>query len=425
MMIWNSVADATGKMIAIAALALAAGSLQLALAQDQDIKASFYVDPGNLSEPGSTDIAANPPRTVDRPSGAMPIVPDGFSVNLFADGLDHARWLALAPNGDVFLAQSQVGEITVLRDTDGDGTADLQSRYHRGLSRPHGMAFHEGSLFISDRKAIWRFEYEPGDLEFSGTVTPLTRPGAIGASGSHWTRNLAISPDGEHIYAAIGSMGNVSEDPEPHAAVKQFRIDGSEARIFASGLRNPVGISFMPGTNDLYVVVNERDMMGDGLVPDYLTRIQEGQFFGWPYAYIGGYPDPDFGILQPDKVAATVMPDVLFQSHSAPLGLVFYDGSSFPEAFHGDAFVALHGSWNAAAPTGYKVVRVPFEGGRPIGGYENFMTGFWAAGTSRARVWGRPVGLIVASDGSLLVADDVGQRIWRISYTGEDRPSGQ
>jgi glucose/arabinose dehydrogenase len=198
--------------------------------------------------------------------------------------------------------------------------------------------------------------------------------------------------------------------------VQRFAADDGGQATFAAGLRNPVGIAFYPGTTELYVVVNERDGLGDGLVPDYLTRLAPGGFYGWPHAYLGANPDPDFGPRRPDLVAATLVPDVLFQSHSAPLGLVFYDARQFPQSYRGDAFVALHGSWNAAQPTGYKVVRVPFKNGRPIGGYENFATGFWARGKTSARVWGRPAGLAVAADGSLLIADDVGQVVWRVRY---------
>jgi glucose/arabinose dehydrogenase len=200
--------------------------------------------------------------------------------------------------------------------------------------------------------------------------------------------------------------------------VQEFKADGSGQRTFAAGLRNPVGIAFYPGTSDLYVVVNERDGLGDGLVPDYLTRVQEGGFYGWPYAYIGRNPQPDYAERRPDLVQKTLVPDLLFESHSAPLGLVFYDGAQFPAVFRGGAFVALHGSWNAGKPTGYKVVFVPFRDKRPVGHYENFAVGFWAAGQQRAQVWGRPAGLAVAADGSLLIADDVGQTIWRVSYGG-------
>jgi glucose/arabinose dehydrogenase len=210
----------------------------------------------------------------------------------------------------------------------------------------------------------------------------------------------------------------VAEEEPPRATIRVFAADGSGGRTFASGLRNPVGIAIRPGSDELWAVVNERDGLGDGLVPDYLARVREGAFHGWPYAYAGPNPDPDFGAKRPDLVAATVVPDVLFESHSAPLGLVFYEGAQFPDEYRGDAFVALHGSWNRSRPTGYKVVRVPFEDGRPVGGYENFAVGFWIEGEETARVWGRPAGLALGGDGSLLVADDAGGTVWRIRWVG-------
>jgi glucose/arabinose dehydrogenase len=215
---------------------------------------------------------------------------------------------------------------------------------------------------------------------------------------------------------AIGSGSNLGEEPPPRASVQEFVLDASHRESFATGLRNPVGIAFYPGSKDLYVVVNERDKQGDGLVPDYLTRLTRDGFYGWPYAYIGPNPQPGYAKKRPDLVEETILPDFLFEPHSAPLGLVFYDGEQFPKDYHGDAFVALHGSWNAAKPRGYMVVRVPFKDSRPQGYYEAFVTGFWTAGEKTARVVGRPAGLAVAKDGSLLIADDVGKRIWRVSY---------
>lgn len=377
----------------------------------------FEVSPENLAEPHATPSAFNPPEAIARPKGTLPRVPQGFSVNEFAYGIEHPRWMAVAPNGDVFLAEPNGGKVTVLRDADHDGIAEEKSTYITGLNRPHGLAFHNGALYIGDIRAVWRVPYETGDLE-AKERTPLTRPGALGTPGYHWTRNIAFSPDGQSFFVAVGSASNVNEEPAPFASVQRLNADGSNQTTFAAGLRNAVGIAFYPGTNNLYVVVNERDGMGDGLVPDYLTRIEEGQFYGWPYAYIGQHPDPDFGAKRPDLVEKTVTPDLLFESHSAPLGLVFYDAAQFPDAYRGGAFVALHGSWNANTPTGYKVVFVPFENGAPKGYYENFMTGFWAAGEDHAQVWGRPAGLAIAQDGSLLIADDTGKVVWRVAYTG-------
>lgn len=403
---------------ATVAIVLAVFAATLVRAEQAGPGARFEVVPDALPAPGAGSSVANPSTRIDRPEDARPQVPDGFRATLFADGLRHARWLAVAPGGDVFLAEPRAGRITVLRDEDGDGRADLATTFAEGLARPHGMAFHDGHLYVADTEHVWRFDYRPGQTE-GGDPDALTEEGALGDGSGHWTRNLAIHPDGQRLYVAVGSRDNIAEEPAPRATIQELRIDGTGQRTFAAGLRNPVGIRFRPGTDELWTVVNERDGMGDGLVPDYLTRVREGEFYGWPYAYIGSNPQPGYAERRPGLVERTIVPDLLFESHSAPLGLAFYDGQAFPEGYRGDAFVALHGSWNRAEPTGYKVVHVPFEDGVPAGHYVNFATGFWAGGTDTARVWGRPVGLAVAADGSLLVADDVGQVVWRIEYVGD------
>jgi len=260
--------------------------------------------------------------------------------------------------------------------------------------------------------------YGDGDTTAQGNKVPVTQADALGGQRGHWTRTLVFAPDGQSFFVGIGSRGNVDVEPVPRATVQVFRDGAPTPETFASGLRNPVGIDFHPETGELYVVVNERDGYGDDLVPDYFTRIREGEFFGWPYAYAGGIPDPEFADEAPAMVAKTVLPDVMFQSHSAPIGMVFYDGDTFPEDYRGDAYVALRGSWNRSIPTGYKIVRIRFEDGRPAGGYENFATGFWFAGAETAQIVGRPAGLAVAADGSLLIADDTGKAVWRVSYPG-------
>ncbi|MFQ5775624.1 MAG: PQQ-dependent sugar dehydrogenase [Kiloniellaceae bacterium] len=376
----------------------------------------FEVRPGDLPPPYATPSAGNRPARIRRPAGAAPRLPAGFAVNAFASNLAHARWLAVAPNGDVFLAEPNAGRITLLRDADGDGAADLTQTFATGFDSPHGMAIQGNWLYVADLEGLWRLPYRAGQIRAAGRAERLTPPGAFGSGGGHWTRNIAFHPDGRRVYVAIGSRRNIREEPAPRATIQEFRADGSGQRTFAAGLRNPVGIAFYPGTEDLYVVVNERDDMGDELVPDYLTRVRDGAFYGWPYAYIGANPQPDFAQRRPDLVARTKVPDLLFRSHSAPLGLVFYDAAQFPPEYRGDAFVALHGSWNAAKPRGYMVARVPFRDRRPLGYYEAFMTGFWTEGEDRARVWGRPAGLAVARDGSLLVADDVSNTVWRVFY---------
>ncbi len=391
--------------------------IQLALAADptdQGLGQRFQIDAANLARPYATDSPANLPQLVQRPSPLPFQVPPGFEVNLFAGGLRSPRWFAVAPNGDVFLSLPIMGQVLLLRDSDGDGRADLVTVFAAGLHRPHGLEVEGGYLYVSATDGLWRIALGPGDRP-AGHPERVTRPDAFGDSRNHWTRNVVFAPDGKRFFITVGSASNIGDDPSPHATVQSFAADGSDQRTFASGLRNPVGIAFYPGTQDLYVVVNERDGLGDGLVPDFLTRLQEGGFYGWPYAYIGQHPQPDFP-SRPDLVAKTIVPDLLFQSHSAPLGLVFYQGKMFPPDYQGDAFVALHGSWNSIQPSGYKVVRVPFKGGRPVGYYENFLTGFWLKGTNPAAVWGRPAGLAVAGDGSLLIADDAGGAVWRVSY---------
>jgi glucose/arabinose dehydrogenase len=399
---------------------IAAGAIALAgMAHGQEMPGkTFEIRPSDLPRPFATPSAGNSPDRVRRPAGAEPWVPPGYRANLFADNLDHARWLAVAETGEVFLAEPRAGKVTLLVDSDGDGRADKRSTYTDGHDAPHGLALHGGYLYVADLDGVWRYPWRSGSMKARAKGERITPSGAFGDPGGHWTRNIAIAPDGRRFYVAIGSEGNIDEEPTPRATVKEFRIDGSGGRIFASGLRNPVGIAFHPDTRALYTVVNERDGLGDGLVPDYMTALKDGGFYGWPYAYIGPNPQPDFADRRPDLVRRTIVPDVLFESHSAPMALLFAKGGDFPTDWQDDAFVAFRGSWNAAVPTGYKVVRVPFENGRPTGGYENFVTGFRLDEPGRrttARLWGRPVGLALARDGSLLIAVDVDHSIWRIS----------
>ena len=377
---------------------------------------TFSVRIQDLPQPGVTPPAAMPPRLVPRPDGLTLQVPKGFHVGVFAEGLAHARWMTIAPNGDVLVAEPKVGRITLLRDSTGSGQADISRIFAEGFNRPHGLAVRDGYLYVADIDGLWRLPYVPGQEKAGGPPERLTAPGALGSGTGHWTRNIVFSPKGDKLYLADGSASNLDEIPAPRASIQEFNADGSGQRTFASGLRNAVGVAFRPGTDELWAVVNERDNQGDNLVPDYLTRVQDGGFYGWPYAYLGPHPQPGFADKRPDLVARTIAPDLLFRSHSAPLGLVFYDGSQFPAEYRGDAFVALHGSWNSAHPVGYMVVRVPFKNGQPTGSYQSFLTGFRLTDQAPAEVWGRPVGLTVAKDGSLLVADDVGQVIWRVWY---------
>ena len=405
---------------ALAVLVVAIMSAPSAFAQSstqvgQQVQLTF----GQLTDPLPGSGSRNSPTVVDRAANDSLTVPDGFEVNLFASGLEHPRWMAIAPNGDVFLSETREGRITVLRDEDQDGVAEIIETFASGYNRPHGLAFLGDYLYVADLQAVWRVPYVDGALSATGRE-PVTELGALGTPNGHWTRNIVFSPDASQFYVAIGSRSNLNEEPVPRASVQRFNLDGSEQTTFAGGLRNPVGIAFNPGTDDLFVVVNERDGYGDEMVPDYFTQIEEGEFFGWPYAYLGPNPDPEFGEVRPDLVEQTASPDVLFQAHSAPVGLVFYDGDRFPDTYRNGAFVAHRGSWNSGVPTGYRVVFVPFEDGSPTGGYEVFADGFWRSGTDTAQVWGRPAGLTIAADGSMLIADDAGKAIWRVSYVGTE-----
>ncbi|MBM3568333.1 MAG: sorbosone dehydrogenase family protein [Alphaproteobacteria bacterium] len=376
----------------------------------------FKIGPADLPAPHATPSVSNGAIPVPRPADAQLRVPPGFEARLFAANLSHPRWLAVAPNGDVLLAESSAGKLTLLRDADGDGRPELVTSFVDGLARPHGMAFHGDWLYVADTERVWRIPYRAGDTRARARPEAVTADGALGPGSGHWTRNVVVDPAGRHLYVAIGSRGNIAEEPLPRATIQRFLLDGSGQASFALGLRNPIGIAFHPATGRLWTVVNERDGLGDGLVPDYLAEVVEGAHYGWPHAYLGGHLDPRYGRERPDIVARARAPELWFVSHSAPIGLAFYDGAMFPPEYRGDAFVALQGSWNSAKPVGYMLARVPFKDGRPLGHYESFATGFWVAGSETARVIGKPAGVAVARDGALLVADDVGRALWRISY---------
>ena len=388
----------------------------------------FEIRAADMPPPFATDSAGNRPSTIALGPMVVPDVPEGFTANRFAEGLSHARWMAVAPGGEVFLAEPRAGRISLLIDHDRDGKADEHHVFASGLNRPHGLALRGSYLYVADLKHVWRYSWKPGQTRADEPPKPVTPANALGSTGGHWTRNIAFSPDGKGLFVAIGSAGNIAEEPAPRATIVRFEFDEARGEahdggVHASGLRNPVGIAFSPDTGQLYTVVNERDGLGEELVPDYLTSVQDGGFYGWPYAYIGPNPQPDFADRRPDMVKKTIAPDLLFRSHSAPLGLVFARDMDVPDSWKGDAFVALHGSWNAAEPRGYMVVRVPFANGKPQGWYEAFATGFHVRTKEglfvkkSAEVWGRPAGLAVGTDGSLLIADDVANVIWRVSRT--------
>lgn len=378
------------------------------------------------------------PEVVERPAGASLSVPDGFEVGVFAEGLGDPRRLALAPTGDVFVAESRRGEIVVLRDADADGVAERRETFATGLERPFGLAFHQGHLYVGNNDAVVRFRYDPGqmrarggpehvvDLPVSSDALDHDTAERLGIDVSrtrgfnHWTRNLIFSPDGRKMYVSVGSATNAMPGTDPRrAAINEYDVDGSGHRVFAGGLRNPVALAFHPDSRVLWTAVHERDHLGDELAPDYVTSVREGGFYGWPYAYIGPNPEPILNGQRPDLVERTIVPDVLLPAHAAPMGLLFYTAEQFPEEYRGSAFVALHGSINRLDLVGYSVVRIPFHDGRPAGPPKDFLTGFIVRNDDVKEVWGRPVDVLVTDDGALLVSDDAGNRIFRVSYPGE------
>ena len=361
-----------------------------------------------LPEPFATPSTSNQSRVVPRPAGTELRVPAGFTISLFADNMPQARIMVWAPNGDLFVARSRAGAIDVLRG----GDPAMRTEYASGLQNPFGLAFQSGYLYVGETTKMSRYKYQPGDAKPSGPPEKLIDL----PSGGHSTRNIAFSADGKKMYIAVGSQSNKSAGEDPvRAAINEYNPDGTAHRVFASGIRNPVGLAWQPGTNALWTAVNERDTLGDDLVPDYITSVKDGGFYGWPYSYIGSHPDPEHVGKMPELVKRAIVPDVLIPAHSAALGITFYTATQFPQRYRNGAFVGLHGSWNRAKPQGYRVAFVPFTNGKPTGGPEDFVTG-WQLTDSPNTVWGRPVGVTVHRDGSLLVSDDGGGRIWRVTY---------
>ncbi|HEX8720162.1 MAG TPA: sorbosone dehydrogenase family protein [Pyrinomonadaceae bacterium] len=381
----------------------------------------------DLPRPYATRSVDAGSRVVARPEGAWPKVPPGFKVEEFAAGLVNPRLIRTAPNGDLFVAESRPGRVRVLRASSGAGRAEAVEVFAEGLRRPFGIAFYPPGpepryVYVANTDSVVRFPYRGGDLKARGaaeTVVPNLPGGGQLRGGGHWTRDIAFSADGRRMFVSVGSLTNVWEEPsaneERRASILQYDPEGGGERLFATGIRNAVGIAVHPRTGELWASVNERDGLGDDLVPDYVTRVRDGGFYGWPWFYIGGNQDPRHPGAHPELRGKVAVPDVLLQSHSASLEMAFYTGAQFPREYAGDAFAAQHGSWNRAKLTGYKVVRVPLRDGAPTGEYEDFMTGFV---TPAGEVWGRPVGVAVARDGALFVSDDGSNAVWRVSYAG-------
>ncbi|MEP0980013.1 sorbosone dehydrogenase family protein [Leptolyngbya sp. FACHB-17] len=380
------------------------------------------VDLAQLPPPSQPDSASKPPSVVPVPDNPVLRVPAGFTVNVFAEGLDRPRWLALTPNGEVLVTETRQNRIMLLQHRDGAVFSRRPfATAENGLNLPLGMTFAGDSFFVGNTDAVLRFPYVNNQISGRGEkITELPGQGY----NQHWTRNVVASPDGQKLYVSVGSRSNVDEEPLPRASIQVMNLDGSDRQTFAAGLRNPVGLDFNPQSGTLFATVNERDNLGDGLVPDYLTQVEAGAFYGWPYAYLS--PDrldprhlkADGKSTRPDLAAKTRTPDVLFEAHSAALGLRFYTGNTFPEKYRNGAFVAFRGSWNRSQGTGYKIVFVPFSEGRPQGQYEDFLTGF-LLDPKIPTTWGRPVGLLVLNDGSLLFTDEANNRIYRVQYTGQ------
>jgi len=434
------------------ALMAAAGLIATAVASDTVTGGAAFGDwrtdqpglrrlirPADLPPVHDTPSASNGGYLVKRPDGAMPKVPPGFTVSVFAEGLDTPRMVRVAPNGDIFVAESNQGRIRILRAKDGAAKADSNAIFADHLHAPFGITFYPPGpdpkfVYIADTDAVLRFPYGLGDSKIHGD--PETIIGNI-PTGGHSTRDVAFTPDGKTMYLTVGSGSNdaaglAHRDPadiaafeakhglgaawgaeEGRANVLAFDPDGKNGRTFATGLRNCVSLAMQPGTATLWCATNERDGFGDNLPPDYVTRVKDGAFYGWPWYYIGPHEDPTHKGERPDLAFKVTAPDVLIQPHSAPLGMAFYTGAQFPQEYRGDAFVALQGSWNRAKRTGSKLVRIIMKDGVPTGEYEDFMVGLIANDND---VWGRPVAVAVAHDGALLLTDEAGGVVWRIAY---------
>jgi glucose/arabinose dehydrogenase len=380
------------------------------------LPAGSQVTHGNkpqLPPPFQSKSSGNGPDSAKPPAGFLPAVPDGFHVNVFAKDFKVPRFLTVAPNGDVFVTDTGAGQVIVLRDAQHTGGAQQREVFAGGLSRPFGIAFHDDYVYVGNTNAVVRFKYDKQTSKRTGEAEKILD---LPPGGGHFTRTIAFSKDGSKLYVSVGSSSNIDiEKDQRRAAVMVCDPDGKNSRIFASGLRNAVGLGIEPVTGAVWVSVNERDELGDDLPPDYFTSLQDGGFYGWPYSYIGNNVDPRVKPQKPDLVAKAIIPDVLLGAHVAPLQFTFYTAKEFPEQYHGGAFIAEHGSWNRAARNGYQVAFVGFKDGKAVADPVPFLTGMVPDAKGK-NVNGRPVGLTVTQDGALLVSDDGAGVIYRVSY---------
>jgi glucose/arabinose dehydrogenase len=390
-----------------------------------------HLTAGDLPAPNPSESVDNGAPMVSRPANAWPKAPKGFKVELYATDLDNPREMRTAPNGDIFLAESETGKIKVFRGVTRDGKAEVVSEFAEGLRQPFGIAFYPSGpnpryVYIGDTDEILRFPYKNGDLKASGPVEKLAELPGGGRlrGGGHWTRDLVFSKDNAKLFASVGSHSNV-DDPDTHpeefqrADVLEYTPEGKFVKVYAYGIRNCVGEAINPVTGELWCSTNERDALGNNLVPDYVTHVQEGGFYGWPWYYMGphgGVQDPRHVGKHPELQAKVITPDILVNPHFASLEMLFYEGSQFPAEYKGDGLAAEHGSWNRKERAGYEVIRLPMKDGHATGEYEDFLTGFTDGDGS---VWGRPVGVAVGKDGSLFVSDDGTRSIWHVIYTGK------
>jgi glucose/arabinose dehydrogenase len=382
---------------------------------------SRHIKLADLPPPFASESASNGPKIVARPENLKLQVPEGFKVELFAAGLNNPRLMRVAPNGDVFLAETSAGNIKVFRGMTAEGKPEQVQVFASGLNIPFGIAFYPLGpnpqwVYVANMDSVVRFPYRNGDLAASGPPQHLAD---LASGGHHRSRDIQFSRDGKKMFVSVGSEENVDDSPaeKNRANILEYNPDGSGLRVYASGLRNAVGIAVNPKTGELWASVNERDGLGNDLVPDYITHVEDGGFYGWPWFYMGGHQDPRLPGTHPELKDKVITPDVILQPHDASLQMTFYDGQQFPAEYQGDIFACEHGSWNRSPRAGYEVIRVPLhQTGHATGEYEDFLTGFVVDDES---VWGRPVGVTAAPDGSLLVSDDGSGSIWRISYTGK------